>query len=116
MSNKHQSESDSRLFELLAQEREEAEQDGAPSSLKAKLYSALVRKQEASGPLRTLAETRTRGYGLCVFEDLWERITSAEAAQSFNCCSVCHARGLAERLETPPIYWANCPYVALGKK
>jgi len=116
MSDKYQSESESRWFELLAQEREDAEQDRAPSSLKARLYSALVRKQEASGPLRGLAETRTQGYSLCIFEDLWEHLTSAEPAQCFNCCSVCHARVLAERLERPPIYWAHCPYVAFGKK
>ena len=117
MSDKHQNESDNRWFELLAlQEREEAEQEGAPSRLKARVYSALLKKQGASGPLRTLAETRTNGYGLCFFEDLWEQVTSAEGAQSYNCCSVCHARVLAEHLERPPIYWAHCPYVAFGKK
>lgn len=107
---------DDRLFELLAQGTEEAEPERAPSRLKAKLYTSLVSKQEESGHLRTLAETRESGYGLCVFEDLWERALSAEAAQSFNCCSVCHARVLAEHLEKAPIYWGQCPYVAFGKK
>ena len=51
-----------------------------------------------------------------MFEDLWERVTSAEGAQSFNCCSLCHARVLAEHWETAPIYWGHCPYAAFGKK
>jgi len=105
-----------RLFELLAKQPEEAEPERAPSRLKAKLLTSLVQKQQESGPLRTLAETRANGYGLCVFEDLWERVTSAEAAQSFNCCSLCHARVLAEHWETAPIYWGHCPYAAFGKK
>jgi len=110
------SQTDDRLFELLAQQPDEAEGDRAPSRLKARLYSALVRRQQASGSLRSLGETRTRGYGLCVFEDLWQRATSGEGAQCFNCCSLCHARVLAEHLERAPIGWAYCPYVAFGKK
>jgi hypothetical protein len=109
---------DDRLFELLGRQPDEAEPEPerAPSRLKARLYTSLVQQQQESGRLRTLAETRANGHGLCVFEDLWERISSTEAAQSFNCCSVCHARVLAEHLERAPIYWGNCPYVAFGKK
>ena len=107
---------DERFFELLARESDEAGEERAPSRLKARLYTALVEKQQESGRLRTLAETRSAGYGLCVFENLWERLNSGEAAQSFNCCSVCHARILAEHLEKAPIYWGQCPYVAFGKK
>jgi len=110
------SQHDDRAFELLAQGADQAEAERAPSRLKARLYSALVRRQEASGRLRSLAETKTCGYGLCVFEDLWQRATSGEAAQRFNCCSLCHARVLAEHLERAPIYWTHCPYVAFGKK
>ena len=105
-----------RLFELLARQTDEAGSEGAPSRLKAKLYTSLVQKQQESGRLRTLAETRADGHGLCVFEVLWSRVTSAEGAQSFNCCSVCHARVLAEHWEAVPIYWGHCPYVAFGKK
>lgn len=105
-----------RLFELLARQPDEAGSVRAPSRLKAKLYTSLVQKQQESGRLRTLAETRANGRGLCVFEDLWSRVTSVEAAQSFNCCSVCHARVLAEHWEAAPIYWGHCPYVAFGKK
>ena len=109
-------ERDDRFFELLARESDEAETENAPARLKARLYTALVQKQQESGRLRTLVETRSSGYGLCIFESLWERLNWAEAAQSFQCCSICHARILAEHLEKAPIYWAHCPYVAFGKK
>lgn len=105
-----------RLFELLADEQNEAGNERAPSRLKARLYSALVRRQEESGPLRRLNESRSSGFGLCVFEEAWQRAAHADAAQCFNCCRLCHARILAEHFENAPIYWGRCPYVALGKK
>jgi hypothetical protein len=105
-----------RLFELLAEERDEAGSEQAPSRLKARLYSALVRRQEESGPLRRLDESRSSGYGLCIFEEAWQRAAHADAVQCFNCCRLCHARILAEHFENAPIYWGRCPYVALGKK
>ena len=105
-----------RWFELLAEEQDEAGDVRAPSRLKAELYSALVRRQEESGPLRRLDESRSRGYGLCVFEEAWQRAAQSDAAQCFNCCRLCHARILAEHFENAPIYWGRCPYVALGKK
>jgi len=114
MSDKPQHED--RLLEFLVREPEDAAEERAPSRLKARLYSALVRRQEESGSLRSLGTTRAEGYGLCVFEDLWQRVTSGEAAQCFNCCKLCHARVLAEHFEGAPIYWANCPYVAFNKK
>jgi len=107
---------DDRLFDLVAREADAAEETRAPSRLKSGLYSALVRRQEESGPLRSLGETRSEGYGLCVFEDLWQRAIPGETAQCFHCCKICHARVLAEHLESAPIYWGNCPYVAFGKK
>lgn len=107
---------DDKLFDLLAQEGDEAKETRAPSRLKSRVYSALVRRQEESGPLRSLSDTQTQGYGLCVFEVLWQRAIPAEAAQCFNCCWLCHARLLGEHLEGAPIYWGNCPYVAFVKK
>jgi len=107
---------DDRLFEVLAWQPDEEGPERAPSRLKANLYTSLVQKQQESGRLRTLGETRSCGQDLCIFEDLWERLTTAEGAQSFNCCSVCHARVLAEHFERPPIYWGHCPYVAFAKK
>jgi hypothetical protein len=107
---------DDELFELLAREHDDVEVEPAPPSVKARLYSALVRQQESSGHLRSLAQTRAAGHGLCVFERFWERVPLGQAAKCFNCCSVCHARVLAEHFERPPIYWGSCPYAAFGKK
>ncbi|MGH9397214.1 MAG: hypothetical protein ACRD18_10245 [Terriglobia bacterium] len=103
------------LFAQLAREPTQAPAH-APSRLKAKLYSAFIRRQEDSGPLLSLAATRQLGHKLCVFEELWEKLPVGDAAKRFNCCSVCHARVLGERMERPPIYWGHCPYVALAKK
>ena len=105
------------FFERLAQESETSQGPAkAPSRLKARLYSGLVRRQEESGRLRSLTETQVAGHKLCVFENLWQRLPVGAEAKSFNCCSVCHARGLGARVERAPIYWAHCPYVAFGKK
>jgi hypothetical protein len=98
---------------LLAEQIEPTEGPlRAPARLKARTYSALIRRQEESGRLLSLSET----HGLCVFENLWEKLPLGDAAKRFNCCSVCHARILGERLEPAPIYWHECPYVAFGKK
>ena len=104
-----------KVFELLAEQSDQVEEMRAPARLKSRIYSSLMQQEEKFGSLRALGETREHGYGLCVFEDLWQRATSGEAAQCFNCCKVCHARVLAENVERPPIYWGNCPYVAFGK-
>ena len=85
--------------------------DRAPSRLKAKIYSALVRRQQESGALLSLSDTRSAGRGLCVYEKLVQILPVSEKAKCFNCCSICHARLLAENLETAPIHWSNCPYV-----
>jgi hypothetical protein len=106
---------DDEIFDLLAQSSEEPESVRAPSKLKARVYSALIRRQQSSGPLQRLPETRKAGRGLCVFENFWQFLPLGEKAKCFNCCSLCHARVLAEHLEQPPIYWGNCPYVALKK-
>ncbi len=87
----------------------------APSRLKARIYSSLVKRQQASGPLLSLAVTKASGRGLCVFENLVQILPVAEKARTFNCCSVCHARLLGERLEHPPTFWGNCPYVAFRR-
>jgi hypothetical protein len=108
---------DDELFTRLAEETESAPPARrAPSRLKSRLYSALVRQQETSGPLLSLTETARTGLELCVFEGLWEHLPIGERAKSFNCCSICHARVLGERIERAPIYWGSCPYVAFGKK
>ena len=107
---------DDELFLRLAQETETAASvERAPSRLKAKIYSALIRRQEQSGPLLNLTETRQAGHGLCVFESLWEHMPLGSSAKCFNCCSICHARVLGEKVEPPPIFWGHCPYVAFKK-
>jgi hypothetical protein len=32
------------------------------------------------------------------------------AAKTLNCCTVCHARLIGERVENAPLYWKHCPY------
>jgi hypothetical protein len=83
----------------------------APSRLKAGIYSALVRRQSESGPLASLSSTKADDRGLCVFERAIEISPLPEPAKHMNCCSFCHARILAEKMENAPIYWSHCPYV-----
>ena len=101
-----------RFFEDLAGAFDEGASGGAtPSKLKARVYSALVRKQQESGPLLGLRDSHADGRGLCVHEQLVRIAPLGSTVQAFNCCSVCHARVLAEAFDNPPIYWGNCPYV-----
>lgn len=92
-----------------------AEEEHAPSSLKARLYTALVREQQASGPLASLDSTVAAGYGVCVFEKLVQIAPVGESLKEPFLCGVCHARILGEHLDRPPIFWSNCPYVAFKK-
>ncbi len=109
--------SDEQQLESLARrlEASEAADEPTPSHLKASIYSALVRRQQESGPLLSLSETKLAARGLCVFEKLVQILPVRERAKSFNCCSICHARVLAETMENAPIYWGNCPYVGFQK-
>lgn len=90
---------------------EGGEEERAPSSLKARLYSALIREQQATGPLASLDATVAAGHGICVFEKLVQIAPIGEEMKSPFFCRTCHARVLAERFDNPPIFWANCPYV-----
>jgi hypothetical protein len=104
--------SEERFFGELVTAIEGAEiGSGAPSRLKSKVYSALVRRQMESGPLLTISETKANGRGLCVFENLVEIVPLNDKVKSLNFCRVCHARILAEEVENAPIYWHSCPYV-----
>ncbi len=94
---------------LLGEARETSER--APSSLKSRLYSTLVRKQQESGALASLDASVAAGHGLCVFEKLVQIAPLSQQAKSPFFCEVCHARVLAEHFENPPIYWPHCPYV-----
>jgi hypothetical protein len=84
----------------------------APSSLKSRLYSALVQEQQKSGPLASLDQTVAAGYHLCVFEKLVQIMPVGQQAKSHFFCKVCHARVLGEAVDNAPIYWRDCPYVA----
>lgn len=100
---------ESQFKSLLA--RPEASAERAPSSLKARLYSALIQKQQESGPLASLSETLASGHGICVFEKLVQIAPIGGKSKSPFFCQVCHARVLAEHLDNPPIFWPHCPYV-----
>lgn len=89
----------------------EAAPPRASARLKSRIYSSLVQELAKSGPLLSLAETKASGAALCVFEELVRIVPVGEAAKAKNCCRVCHARVLAERIEHAPIYWPHCPYV-----
>ena len=87
----------------------------APASLKAKVYSALLRRQEESGPLASLTESALCEHALCVFEQVVRISPVGEKAKALNICRVCHARVLAENMNNAPIYWSGCPYVQFKK-
>ncbi len=101
-----------RFFIALAERTDAGDRaaDRAPSRVKSRLYSALVAEMAADGSLQPLGVTKACGRNLCVFESLLQLIPD-ERVTSMNPCRVCHARVLAERFESAPIYWAHCPYV-----
>jgi hypothetical protein len=109
---------DEEQLEALAAQAEATAADStpAPSEVKSRLYSALLRLQEESGPLLSLAASKAAGNELCVFENLVQVAPLGAAPKSFNCCSVCHARLLAERFSNAPIFWDGCPYVAFQNR
>jgi hypothetical protein len=103
-----------REFSWLFSEKLEETTQRTPPSLKARLYSALVREQQSSGSLASLDQTVAAGYGVCVFEKLVQIAPVGESAKSRFFCQVCHARVLAEAFDNAPIYWPHCPYVAFN--
>lgn len=98
---------------ILADSREADER--APSKLKARLYSALVREQQKTGPLASLDATIAASRGICVFEKVVQAAPLGEEPKTPFFCRFCHARILGEHLDNPPIFWSNCPYVAFKK-
>jgi hypothetical protein len=99
---------DHQLAQLFAPRRGE---ERAPSSLKARLYSALIREQQQTGPLASLDASVEAGHGICVFEKLVQIAPVGEKAKAVFYCQVCHARVLAEHSDNPLIFWSHCPYV-----
>ena len=82
----------------------------APSRLKSRIYSALVKRQGQDGPLLSLSEVKAHGDRLCVFEDLVQIAPVSESVRRLNYCRVCHARLLGEMIENAPVFWPGCPY------
>lgn len=103
--------SEDRFFEWLSGIEPSDLSAPAPSRLKARIYTALTRRQAESGPLASLSNTRASGGELCIFEQFVEISPLPESAKCRNYCTVCHARILAENIEKAPIYWSHCPYV-----
>lgn len=103
---------DQEFRQILA---EPPEEENAPPSLKARLYTRLVREQQASGPLASLDASVAAGHGVCAFEKLVQIAPVGEQWKAPFFCSACHARILGEHLDQPPIFWSNCPYVAFKK-
>ncbi len=100
------------FFEQLASTDEmHPEPLAAPSTLKSRIYSALMLAEVAAGPLASFTETKAAGGKLCCFEELVRIAPVGEHVKSLNICRVCHARVLGERVENAPIYWPHCPYV-----
>ena len=107
-----------RFFAKLAEETDifESEPQQAPARLKSRIYSTLVAHLAATGPLLSLTETKKAGRSLCVFEAALTKVPVAEQAKSMNACRVCHARHLAEHLESAPIFWSHCPYALFHRR
>lgn len=104
------------LLAMFFEPDEAAPRECAPSRVKARIYSALIREQQETGPLQSLSETQAAGRGLCIFEQLVQIAPVGEKAKSPFFCWTCHARILAENLEKAPIFWGHCPYVAFQKR
>ncbi len=107
---------DDTLERLLREMAAGGSESKAPSRLKSRIYSVLMRRQTARGPLVALADSRAAGRGLCVFETLTDACPTGAAVKQLNLCEVCHARVLAEHLEQAPIFWHNCPYVGFKNR
>lgn len=103
---------DDRIFEGLAAATDWERR--APTRLKSRVYSALMRASADSGPLRPLSACEQEGHDLCVWERL-ARAASAGTLEELNYCRVCHGRVLGERVERAPLAWHGCPYADFQK-
>jgi hypothetical protein len=88
----------------------------APARLQARIYSALINKLSETQPLQSLADLKTFGAGLCVFEEALAVIPFGGKLGTLNPCRLCHARVLAERVDHAPIFWRHCPYAAFHRR
>jgi len=107
---------DGRFSRMLGDLPEAAPEETASSRLKARVYSALVRAQQETGPLQSLTKCEEAGRGLCMWEKLVQISPIGEKAKEPFLCWTCHARVLGEHIEKAPIWWAHCPYADFQKR
>lgn len=108
---------DDLIFEQLAAATREEDflERAAPARLLSLTYSAMIAAQQESGPLQDVTSTKQAGHPLCVFEELVQIAPVGKPAKQLFYCSVCHARVLAEHMESAPIWWPHCPYSQFQK-
>jgi hypothetical protein len=99
---------DDALFARLASA--ESPEIAAPSRLKARIYSALMREATESRQLLPLAASEAAGQCLCVFERFVHSLPLPAAMDRLNYCRFCHPRWMAESIEGAPVWWTGCPY------
>lgn len=97
-------------FERLSDAVGGSTDERAPATLKSKIYSALVERLAADGPLLDLRETRRADGHLCVFEHALALVPVDSGVPAMNPCRICHARVLGERMTHAPLFWPGCPY------
>jgi hypothetical protein len=107
---------DEHLLRTLCEPSGAESEEPAPSRLKSRVYSALVRAQQETGALQSLTQSKAAGRRLCIFEELVQIAPIGERAKAPFICWTCHARILAEHMESAPICWPNCPYAAFQKR
>ena len=109
---------DERFFEQLADQTDAREPDDtdAPARLKSRIYSTLLAHLSATGPLLTLTATEEGGRPLCIFEAALSKVPLGQRVDAANPCRVCHARVLAEHMESAPIFWPHCPYAQFHRR
>ena len=99
---------DDGLFERLA--GVENPELFAPSRLKSRIYSALMREATRTRQMQPLAVSETAGGCLCVFERFIQILPLPAAMGTLNYCRFCHPRLMGETMEGAPVFWKGCPY------
>ena len=99
---------DEALFERLA--ALETPEPFAPSRLKSRVYSALMREATRTRQMQSLGESEAAGGCLCVFERFVQILPLPAAMATLNYCRFCHPRLLGEAMEGAPVFWKGCPY------
>jgi hypothetical protein len=108
-------EEDREFFRIFSKPDPEVSEEHAPTRIKARVYSTLIREQQKTGHLQSISEIEAKGHSLCVFEKLVEITPVGEKTKSRFFCWTCHARVAAENIEKAPIFWPGCPYADFQK-